>query len=90
MSAYFVKIANTIPQVKKTKGKGLMLGLEFDFEVADLRKKLIYEHHIFTGGASNKKVLRILPPLNINKGHINQFFEALVAALDGMFPKMVK
>ena len=90
MSAYFVKIAKTIPQVKKTKGKGLMLGLEFDFEVADLRKKLIYEHHIFTGGASNKKVLRILPPLNINKGHINLFFEALSAALDGLFPKMVK
>ena len=90
MSAYFVKIAKTIPQVKKIKGKGLMLGLEFDFEVADLRKKLIYEHHIFTGGASNKKVLRILPPLNINKGHINLFFEALSAALDGLFPKMVK
>jgi acetylornithine aminotransferase len=82
MSAYFVKIANTIPQVKKTKGRGLMLGLEFDFEVASLRKKLIYEHHIFTGGASNKKVLRILPPLNVNKEHINQFFEALIAALN--------
>ncbi|EAR12076.1 acetylornithine aminotransferase [Polaribacter irgensii 23-P] len=82
MSAYFIKIANTIPQIKKTKGRGLMLGLEFDFEVANLRKKLIYEHHIFTGGASNKKVLRILPPLNIDKEHIHQFFDALVAALD--------
>jgi acetylornithine aminotransferase len=81
MSAYFQKISSTIPQIKKTKGRGLMLGLEFDFEVANLRKKLIYEHHIFTGGASNKKVLRILPPLNINKEHINQFFEALITAL---------
>ncbi len=58
-----------------------MLGLEFDFEVSDLRKKLIYEHHIFTGGAANKKVLRILPPLNVQKKHIDQFFEALVLAL---------
>jgi len=32
-----------------------MLGLEFDFEVATLRKELIYTHHIFTGGSSNKK-----------------------------------
>lgn len=82
ISEYFIKIAKTIPQIKQIKGKGLMIGLEFDFEVSELRKKLIYEHHIFTGGASNKKVLRILPPLNINKGHINQFFEALVEALE--------
>jgi acetylornithine aminotransferase len=82
MSAYFVKIAKTIPQIKKIKGRGLMLGLEFDYEVADLRKKLIYEYHIFTGGAANKKLLRILPPLNVKKDHIDQFFEALVDVLD--------
>lgn len=81
MSDYFIKLAKTIPQVKKIKGRGLMLGLEFDFEVGDLRKKLIYEHHIFTGGASNKKVLRILPPLTVRKEHINMFFEALIEAL---------
>jgi len=81
MSAYFIKIANTIPQIKNTKGRGLMLGLEFDFEVANLRKKLIYEYHIFTGGAANKKLLRILPPLNVHKKHIDQFFESLKNAL---------
>jgi len=82
MSEYFIKIASTIPQIKKIKGRGLMLGLEFDYEVGDLRKKLIYDHHIFTGGAANKKLLRILPPLNVKKEHINQFFKALVDALD--------
>jgi len=82
MSEYFIKIAKTIPHIKNIKGRGLMLGLEFDFEVGDLRKKLIYEYQIFTGGAANKKLLRILPPLTIKKDHINQFFEALVDALD--------
>ena len=82
MSCYFIKIAKTIPQIKNIKGRGLMLGLEFDFEVGDLRKKLIYDYHIFTGGAMNKKLLRILPPLTVRKDHINQFFEALVDALD--------
>jgi acetylornithine aminotransferase len=82
MSDYFIKIAETIPQIKKIKGRGLMLGLEFDFEVGDLRKKLIYDYHIFTGGASNKKLLRILPPLTVKKDHINQFFEALIDALN--------
>jgi len=81
ISEYFMSIAKTIPQVKKIKGRGLMLGLEFDFEVSELRKKLIYDEHIFTGGASNKMVLRILPPLTIKKEHIDQFFEALKKAL---------
>ncbi|GAL66129.1 aspartate aminotransferase family protein [Jejuia pallidilutea] len=81
MSDYFMAIAKTIPQIKTIKGRGLMLGLEFDFEVGELRKKLIYNHHIFTGGAANKNLLRILPPLNIEKQHIDQFFEALKKAL---------
>jgi acetylornithine/N-succinyldiaminopimelate aminotransferase len=82
ISDYFIKIAKTIPQIKNIKGRGLMLGLEFNFEVSDLRKKLIYEYHIFTGGAANKQLLRILPPLNVKKEHIDQFFEALIAALE--------
>ena len=81
MSDYFIGIAKTIPQIKNIKGRGLMLGLEFDFEVGQLRKDLIYNHHMFTGGAANKKLLRILPPLNIEKTHIDQFFEALKKAL---------
>ena len=74
---YFKEKAASIPQVKRVKGMGLMLGLEFDFEVAELRKKLIYNQHMFTGGASDKHVLRVLPALNITKEHLNQFFEAL-------------
>ncbi|MDY7396473.1 aminotransferase class III-fold pyridoxal phosphate-dependent enzyme [Aureibaculum sp. 2210JD6-5] len=81
ISAYFIEKAKRIPQVKKIKGRGLMLGLEFDFEVGELRKKLIYEHHIFTGGASNKKLLRILPPMTIKKEHVDNFFEALKGCL---------
>lgn len=81
MSNYFIDKANSIPQVKSIKGRGLMLGLEFDFEVAELRRKLIYEKHIFTGGANNKKLLRILPPLTIQKEHVDTFIEALVESL---------
>ncbi|GAA4272550.1 aminotransferase class III-fold pyridoxal phosphate-dependent enzyme [Aquimarina gracilis] len=74
---YFISIANKVPGVQLVKGKGLMLGLEFDFEVGDLRKKLIYDQHIFTGGAMNKKLLRILPPLTVGKKEIDQFIKAL-------------
>lgn len=82
MSEYLISIAKTIPQIKNIKGRGLMIGLEFDFEVGDLRKDLIYNYNMFTGGAMNKKLLRILPPLNIEKKHIDQFFEALKKALN--------
>ncbi|ASO04285.1 aspartate aminotransferase family protein [Arenibacter algicola] len=74
---YFKEKAAAIPQVKRVKGMGLMLGLEFDFEVAELRKKLIHNQHMFTGGASDKHVLRVLPALNITKENLDQFFDAL-------------
>ncbi len=81
ISNYFISEASKIPQIKNVKGRGLMLGLEFDFDVSELRKNLIYQHHIFTGGASNKKLIRILPPLTITKVHVDAFFVALKNAL---------
>ncbi len=77
MSDYFINKAKTIPKIKAIKGRGLMLGLEFDFPISDLRKRLIYDHQIFTGSAKNPNLLRILPPLTIQKAHIDAFFEAL-------------
>ncbi|MBT8322504.1 MAG: aminotransferase class III-fold pyridoxal phosphate-dependent enzyme [Eudoraea sp.] len=81
LESYFREKAAEIPEVKRVKGKGLMLGLEFDFEVAPLREKLIYEYRMFTGGAKNKKVLRILPSLGVSREELGLFFEALKAAL---------
>jgi len=81
LGAYFKEKAAEIPQIKNVKGKGLMIGLEFDFEIADLRKKMILEQHMFTGSAKNKKLLRFLPALNITKEDIDLFFEALKKTL---------
>lgn len=77
ISAYFKEKAAMLPQIKATKGRGLMLGLEFNFPVATLRKHLIFKHHIFTGNAKNPNLLRILPPLTVQKEHIDAFFNAL-------------
>lgn len=81
LEGYFKTLAADIPQIKKVKGKGLMLGLEFDFEVADLRKSLIHQQKLFTGGAKDKHVLRVLPALNITETHLDTFFNALKAEL---------
>ncbi|MBA4744909.1 MAG: aspartate aminotransferase family protein [Muricauda sp.] len=81
LGSYFKEKAAEVPEIKNIKGKGLMIGLEFDFEVAALRKKMIVEQHMFTGSAKNKHLLRFLPALNITKSNIDLFFEALKKAL---------
>jgi len=77
LGTYFKENAVQIPQVKQVKGRGLMLGLEFNFDVSDLRKRLIHHQKVFTGGAKDKHVLRILPALNITTDDMDAFFEAL-------------
>ena len=81
VSEYFLEQIKAVSQVNKVKGKGLMLGVEFDFEVGELRKKLIFEKQIFTGGAMNKKLLRILPPLTMSKEQVDVFINALKEVL---------
>ena len=78
---YFFEAIKVIPEIIKVKGRGLMLGVEFDFEVGPLRKKMIMEKHIFTGSSSNKNLLRILPPLTVKKADIDTFIVALRESL---------
>lgn len=78
---YFFEQIKQIPEIIKVKGRGLMLGVEFDFEVGPLRKKMIMEKHIFTGSSSNKNLLRILPPLTVKKEYIDTFIHGLKEAL---------
>lgn len=70
-----------LPGVTKVKGRGLMIGAEFDFSVVDLRKRLIFEHKLFTGSSVNKNLLRILPALNINENHLDEFESKMKQAL---------
>ena len=54
-----------------------MVGIKYDFPIKDLRDKLLSEHHIFVGNASDPTVLRLLPPLNITKAETDRFLAAL-------------
>jgi len=81
VSEYFFEAIKVIPEIIKVKGRGLMLGVEFDFDVSELRKKMIIEKYIFTGGANNKNLLRILPPLSVNTDAIDTFIVALKESL---------
>lgn len=77
LEAYFRHGASNLSSIKQVKGKGLMLGIEFDHEISKIRKKLLHDFKIFTGASANKHLLRILPPLTIKKHHFDQLFKAI-------------
>ena len=75
----FSKLAG-IPQIKELRGKGLMIGIEFGFPIAQIRKQLLFDEKIFTG-VTGTHVIRILPPLTLTKAQCDLFVNALVKLL---------
>lgn len=73
---YLISQLKTMPQIKEVRGKGLMIGLEFDYPVKELRHKLLFEQHVFTG-ASGTNVIRLLPPLSLSKEQADCFIGKL-------------
>ena len=64
---------------EEIRGRGLMLGIKYDFPIKEVRDKLLSEYRIFVGNASDPTVLRLLPPLNITREETDRFLEALYA-----------
>lgn len=78
---YLVTELRKIDRVTEVRGRGLMIGLEVDgFSGADLRKKLLFEHHIFTGGAGRMTV-RLLPALSLSKDEAAYFIKKFKNAI---------
>ncbi|MFH6982144.1 aspartate aminotransferase family protein [Marinoscillum luteum] len=69
-----------ISAVQEVRGKGLMIGIDLEYPAADLRKKLLFDHHIFTGSASRKNTIRLLPALNLSKEDADHFLEVFKSA----------
>lgn len=57
------------------RGRGLMIGLEVKDEYADLRNRLLFEKHFFTG-AAGAKVIRLLPSLTVSEETAQRFINA--------------
>ena len=66
-----------IEGVTGVRGRGLLLGVEFDEPVAAKVQKSLLERRIITGTSSDPKVLRLLPPLCLTKEEARMFVEAL-------------
>jgi acetylornithine aminotransferase len=78
---YLIKEVKKLEQVKEVRGRGLMIGIELPEELSNVRKELLFKHHIFTGEAK-PNVVRLLPALNLTKAHADRFLEAFVSVLN--------
>ncbi len=79
---YLILELRKIKGIKEVRGKGLMIGIELDGPVAELRRRLLFEKHIFTGGAG-VSTLRLLPALCVGKKEADHFLAALKDLING-------
>lgn len=80
VGAYLIEELKQIPQLKEVRGRGLMIGFEIDGSASELRKRLLFEKGIFTGGAGISTV-RLLPALGITKAQADHFLTAFKSLL---------
>lgn len=62
--------------IKEVRGRGLMIGVEIDGDAAAERRRLLFDKHIFTGGAG-ATTIRLLPALNVTNEMIQQFIDSI-------------
>ena len=68
------------PRIKEVRGRGLMIGMEFNESVACIRRELLFDKHVFTGVAGQNMV-RLLAPLVLTKDDADTFIKALKEVL---------
>jgi acetylornithine aminotransferase len=78
---YLLAELRKMPQLKDVRGRGLMIGVEVEGSGSEMRKRLLFDKHIFTGGAGASTV-RLLPALCITKEQADQFLNAFKALLN--------
>ncbi|WP_080903802.1 aspartate aminotransferase family protein [Parabacteroides sp. Marseille-P3160] len=62
VGSYLWDALHQLPGIKEIRGRGLMIGIEFEEPIQEIRSKLLLEEKVFTGVAG-AYTLRLLPPL---------------------------
>lgn len=78
---YIIQKLSEIPGIKEIRGRGLMIGIEMEYPVKELRSRLIFEQHVFTG-ASGTNTIRLLPPLCLSIAQADEFISRFRSALN--------
>ena len=62
--------------IKDLRGEGLMVGIETVADASEIRNRLLFDEHIFTGFSGGVNTIRLIPPLCITEKEIDRFVEA--------------
>ncbi len=81
IGAYLKSEIAKFAQIKEVRGRGLMIGIEFDQPVKEIRTKLLYKEKVFTGVSGNN-VIRLLPPLCLSMDEANVFLNRFKKVLN--------
>jgi acetylornithine/N-succinyldiaminopimelate aminotransferase len=84
---YLIEELNKIPGIKEVRGQGLMIGIEFEQPIKEIRNRLLFEKKIFTG-ASGANIIRLLPPLCLSKSDANLFLNSFKEILQEQTTKI--
>jgi acetylornithine aminotransferase len=77
---YLIQELKTISQIKEVRGCGLMIGIEFEEPIKEIRTKLLFEKKIFTG-VTGTHTIRLLPPLCLSKQDADLFLTNLKSVI---------
>ena len=78
---YLMKEMAATGLFNEVRGYGLMIGLQMTEPIGPLRKKLLFEHGVFTGSSKDPNTIRLLPPLNVTRAQCDKLIAAFKAAL---------
>ncbi len=71
---FLMKELRQLQGIKELRGKGLMIGIEFEEPIKEVRSKLLFEEKVFTGVAGNHTI-RLLPPLSLSLDEATDFMQ---------------
>ena len=72
VGAHLLEELKNFKGIKEVRGRGLMIGMEFEEPIKELRQKLLFEEKVFTG-VSGTNVIRLLPPLCLSMNEADEF-----------------
>ena len=76
VGTYLLEELKGFKGIKEVRGRGLMIGMEFEEPIKELRQKLLFEEKVFTG-VSGTNVIRLLPPLCLSMNEADEFLTRL-------------
>lgn len=72
VGSYLLEELHKFPGIKEIRGRGLMIGIEFEEPIKEIRSKLLFEQKVFTGVAGTNTI-RLLPPLCLSMEEAAEF-----------------